>query len=242
MQRKNFLKNSIGLLGAASLLNSCKKEDLATSGTSTSGTTSENGSCTVAPTETEGPFPYPGGEITNPLNRSDVTGGQTGVPLTLNFSLVNTNSSCAALSGYRVDIWHCNAKGYYSGYGNQPGVSGTLSYVGATWLRGYQTTDTNGKLTFVTIYPGWYSGRATHIHFEVYKDTTLIKTSQLTMPETISDAIHITSSYNGSVNTTRNASDSVFGNSASDLANETMSLTGSITDGYIATHIIGVAV
>lgn len=196
----------------------------------------------MAPTETEGPYPYPGGEIHNPLNRSDVTGGQTGVALSLAFTLVNTNSSCALLEGYRIDIWHCNAKGYYSGYGNQPGVSGTLSYVGADWLRGYQTTDANGKLVFNTIYPGWYSGRATHIHFEVYNGTKLVKTGQLTMPETISDAIHITSGYNGSINTTRNVSDSVFGNSATDLGNQTMALTGSIAAGYVATHAIGVAV
>lgn len=201
-------------------------------------------SCVLAPTETEGPYPYPGGEITNPLNRSDVTGGQTGVALTLNFTIVNTNNSCAALSGYRVDIWACNRRGYYSGYANQPGVDGTLSYVGATWLRGYQLTDANGKVTFTTIYPGWYASRATHFHFEIFNGTTLVKTGQLTMPESISDAVHVLTNpqYNGTVNTTRNASDSVFGNSATDLANQTMALTGSIAAGYVATHVIGVAV
>jgi len=242
MQRKNFLKNSIGLLSAAVLIDSCKKTDIAGTTITTTTTGGTTGSCIVAPTETEGPYPYPGGEITNPLNRADITGGQTGVPLALTFTLVNTNNSCAILSGYRIDIWHCNAKGYYSGYANQPGVSGTLSYVGSTWLRGYQTTDANGKLIFTTIYPGWYASRATHFHFEVYNGTTLIKTGQLTLPETISDAIHITSAYNGSVNATRNATDSVFGNSATDLANQTMQISGSIAAGYAATQTIGIAV
>jgi len=242
MQRKNFLKNSIGLLSAAVLIESCKKTDVLSETTTTTTTDGSGGSCSVAPTETEGPYPYPGGEITNPLNRSDVTGGQTGVPLTLNFTLVNTNNSCAALAGYRIDIWHCNAKGYYSGYANQPGVSGTQSYAGATWLRGYQTTDANGKVVFITVYPGWYASRATHIHFEVYHGTTMVKTGQLTMPETISDAIHVTSAYNGTINTTRNASDSVFGNSATDLANQTMAMSGSIAAGYAATHTIGIPV
>ena len=241
MQRKNFLKNSLGLLSAAVLVDACKKTDLSSTATTSTSTGSGSGTCVIAPSETEGPYPYPGGEIQNPLNRSDITGGQTGVPLSLTFTLVNTNNSCALLQGYRIDIWHCNAKGYYSGYGNQPGVSGTLSYVGATWLRGYQTTDANGKVVFTTIYPGWYASRATHFHFEVFNGTTMVKTGQLTMPETISDAIHITSAYNGSVNTTRNANDNVFGNSATDLANQTMALTGSIAAGYAATHTIGIA-
>jgi protocatechuate 3,4-dioxygenase beta subunit len=239
MQRKNFLKNSFGLLSAAVILESCKKAEVISATTTTGGT---SGACVVAPTETEGPFPYPGGEITNPLNRPDITGGQTGVPLTVTFTLVNTNDNCAVLSGYRIDIWHCNAKGYYSGYGNQPGVSGTLSYAGSTWLRGYQTTDESGKVTFTTIYPGWYASRATHIHLEVFDGTTMVKTGQVTMPEAISDAIHVTSGYNGSINTTRNAADSVFGNSATDLANQTMALSGSIAAGYAATQTIGIPV
>ncbi len=240
MQRKNFLKNSIGLFSAALFIDSCKKTDVAATTTTSAATGS---SCVIAPSETEGPYPYPGGEITNPLNRSDVTGGQTGVPMVITFTLVNTNNACAVLSGYRIDIWHCNAKGYYSGYANQPGVSGTQSYVGQTWLRGYQTTDANGQLTFNTIYPGWYAGRATHFHFEVYNnEARLVKTGQLTMPETVSDAIHVTAGYNGTVNTTRNANDSVFGNSATDLANQTMTLKGSIVAGFAATYTIGVAV
>ena len=162
MERKNFLRNSFGLLGSgALLLEACKKAS-ATAATTTSG--SGAGGCIVTPEEVEGPYPYAGGEINNPLSRADITGGQTGVALALALTVVNTNNNCAAVSGARIDIWHCNKDGYYSGYGGQTSYLGTQSYVGQTWLRGYQIADTNGKVTFNTIYPGWYPGRATHIH------------------------------------------------------------------------------
>ena len=125
MERKDFLKNSLGFIGVSSfLVQACKKTDLTSATSTTGGTGSSDGNCLVTPTEVEGPYPYVGGEITNPLQRTDVTGGQAGVPLTLTFSVVNTNSNCAAVANARVDIWHCNKDGYYSGYGNQNG--GTL--------------------------------------------------------------------------------------------------------------------
>ncbi len=93
MERKNFLRNSIGLLGSGVLLlEACKK---AAATTTTTGTGS--GSCIVTPEEVEGPYPYASGEINNPLLRNDITGGQTGVPLTLALTIVNTNNNCAAV-------------------------------------------------------------------------------------------------------------------------------------------------
>ncbi len=238
MQRKDFLKNSVGLLSAAVIIQACKKSS--TSGGS-GGTSS--GSCIVSPEEVEGPYPYVGGEITNPLQRVDITGGQTGLPLTLNFAVVNTNSSCAAVSGARVDIWHCNKDGYYSGYGSQTGGSlGTQSYIGQTWLRGFQLADANGQVQFTTIYPGWYQGRATHIHLEVFVAGILKKTTQITFPETISDAVHVTSLYAAhGTNTMRNSADGIFNNSSTDLANETIALTGSTAAGYSGSYTLGIA-
>lgn len=241
MERKDFLKNSIGFIGVGSLLlNACKK----TSTTSGSGSGSSSSACLVAPDEVEGPYPYVGGEITNPLQRVDITGGQTGLPLTMNFTVVNTNNSCAPVPGARVDIWHCNKDGYYSGYGSQTGGSlGTQSYLGETWLRGYQLADSNGKLQFTSIYPGWYQGRATHIHLEVYVSGILKKTTQITFPETISDAVHVTSLYAAhGINTIRNANDGIFSNSATDLANETVALTGNTSTGYTGSYTIGIAI
>lgn len=246
MERKAFLKNSLGFIGVSSLLiQSCKKDDMSsdTSETATGGTGSSSGNCVETATETEGPYPYPSGEANNPLNRSDVTGGQTGLPLSLTFNVVNVNNSCAVVENARVDIWHCNKDGYYSGYGNQTGGSlGTKSYTGETWLRGYQLTGADGTATFNTIYPGWYQGRATHIHLEVFVNNVLKKTSQITFSETISDAVHITDLYAAhGTNPTRNASDNIFNNSATDLANETVALTGNVTAGYSGTYFIGIA-
>lgn len=233
MERKHFFKHSIGLLSAAALIDACKKTD--------AGTTS--GNCIVTPTETEGPYPYPGGEITNPLMRPDITGGQQGVPLSLVFSVVDVNNDCAIVENARVDIWHCNKDGYYSGYGNQTGgVLGTQSYIGETWLRGYQLTDATGKLTFNSIYPGWYQGRATHIHLEVFVNNVLKKVGQITFAETISDAVHQSALYAAhGINTQRNSSDGIFNNSSTDLANETVALSGSVDSGYTGNYTIGIA-
>ncbi len=236
MERKKFLQNSLGLLSVSTLIEACKKDDVIASGGG------GGSSCVVTPEETEGPYPYPGGEITNPLQRADIKGGMTGVPLDITFIVVNTNNSCAIVSNARVDIWHCNKDGYYSGYASQGGYLGTLSFNGQTWLRGYQFTDSTGKATFNSIYPGWYGGRATHIHMEVFVNGVLKKTTQITFPETISDAVHTSTLYAAhGINTTRNASDNIFNNSATDLANETVALTGSVAAGYSGTYTIGIA-
>lgn len=262
--RSKFIKSL--LVGATSvplMIEACKKNNVSSgSTTSTSdstSTTTTTSSCVVAPTEEEGPFPYtPDGttkdEISNPLNRSDIRSDvssdsdngvlQTGVPLIIALTIVNTNNGCAVVSGARVDTWHCNRNGWYSGYGNQSGgLSGTAnSYLGETWLRGYQMSDSNGQIQFTTIYPGWYQGRATHVHFEVFIDGVLKKITQMAFPETISDAVHVTSLYAAhGVNPVTNANDSVFGNSTTDLANETFTITGDTTNGYTASHQIGLA-
>jgi len=244
MERKNFLK-TFALVAAAGpmIIDSCKKDATSTStSTSSSTTTTSSSGCIVTATETEGPYPYPGGELTNPLDRSDITESLAGIPLSLTILVVNADSSCAVVENARVDIWHCNKDGYYSGYANQPGISGTLSYTGKTFLRGYQLTDANGQVKFTTIYPGWYTSRATHIHFEVYVNNVMKKTTQIAFPQAINDAVDVSTLYAGlGVNPVTNAADSVFGDSATDLANETISLSGSIAAGYSGTYTIGLA-
>jgi protocatechuate 3,4-dioxygenase beta subunit len=249
MERKNFLRTlAFAATAGPMVLEACSKSSdttpTTTSDAATTSTTTTTGSCIVTPTEVEGPYPYPGGESTNPLLRSDVTGGQTGVPLTLSFIVVNTNSNCNVLTSARVDIWHCNKDGYYSGYGNQTGGTSGLatSYIGETWLRGYQTTDSAGVAKFITIFPGWYQGRATHIHMEVFVGGVLKKTAQVAFDKTTADTVHTSSLYKAhGINTTLNAGDGIFGNSATDLANETLVLTGNTTDGYVGTYTIGIA-
>jgi protocatechuate 3,4-dioxygenase beta subunit len=241
MERNEFLRTfAIAATAGPMLIEACKKGSANT--TTSTDASAASSSCRVTPTEEQGPFPYPGGEIKNPLNRTDILGGQTGVPLALKLLVANTNDNCSVVTNARIDIWHCNKDGYYSGYSGQQGTLGTKSFVGETWLRGYQATDAKGAVTFTTIYPGWYRGRATHIHFEVFVDNVLKKQAQLTFSETISDAVHKSTLYTAGVNPIRNASDNVFGDSATDLENETLSLAGSIAAGYTGTYTFGIAI
>lgn len=241
MERKNFLK-TFALMAAAGpmIIDGCKK-DAAAKSTTTTSTSTTSGSCIVTASETEGPYPYVGGESTNPLNRSDVTAGQTGVPLTLSFVVVDANNSCNVVTGARVDIWHCNKDGYYSGYANQNSGLGAKSYVGETWLRGYQLTDSTGIAKFSTIYPGWYSGRATHIHIEVFVNGVMKKTTQICFSESINNVVYASSLYSShGINPLTNEADGILGNSLTDLANETVSLTGSVAEGYSGSYTIGI--
>ncbi len=190
----------------------------------------EANTCILTPNEVEGPYPYPGGELTNPLQIIDIRNGEPGIQLDLIFTVVDA-ASCIPLPNVRVDIWHCNKDGDYSGYGN---------FVGQTFLRGYQFSDANGQVQFTTIYPGWYPGRATHIHMEVFYNGVMKKTAQLAFDETISNVVHVTAPYTTGINPTTNMGDGIFNNSAADLANETAVVTGNTTSGYTGTYTIGI--
>ncbi len=137
------------------------------------------GSCVLIPEETEGPYALDlsGDE---PMFRSEITEGHPGVPLSMTLALVDANADCVPVSGARVDLWHCDADGSYSGF-SQPGNDTT----GETFCRGIQLTDDNGQVTFQTVYPGWYQGRITHVHFQVFLDSGLAATSQIAFPEEV---------------------------------------------------------
>jgi protocatechuate 3,4-dioxygenase beta subunit len=190
--------------------------------------------CAVIPSETRGPYPDTTGMINNQaFYRRDITEGKSGLPLTLTLTVVNTNSGCSAISNVQVEIWQCDASGNYSEY-SQPGFNGA----GQTFLRGVQTTDANGQVTFNTIYPGWYQGRATHIHVDVYRSGTIVKTTQIAFPENISAAVYASGVYaSKGQSPTGNASDMVFSDG---VINELATVTGSTTSGYTATLNIGI--
>ena len=84
------------------------------------------------------------------------------MPLTLTVALsqVAASGACTPLANALVDMWHCDALGVYSDVSSQ-------NTLGQRFLRGYQVSDANGQVQFLTIYPGWYAGRAVHIHFKV---------------------------------------------------------------------------
>ncbi|GAB4549891.1 MAG: intradiol ring-cleavage dioxygenase [Anaerolineae bacterium] len=120
--------------------------------------------CVVRPELTEGPY-----FVDNQLNRSDIRVDpadgsiKPGTPLYLRYRVFNvTDNVCAALAGAQVDVWHCDAEGVYSGVQDR-----SFDTREQKWLRGYQITDQFGIADFLTIVPGWYPGRAVHIHFKI---------------------------------------------------------------------------
>ena len=228
-----------------------------TTTTTTTTTTPTSGSCSVIPEETGGPYPGDGTNsnssgVVNVLTQSGVvrsdirssfngaTGVAAGVPLTIKLQIVNTNGSCASLDGFAVYLWHCDRDGNYSLYSG--GVT-TQNY-----LRGVQATDSSGNVAFTSIFPGCYSGRVPHVHFEVYRSLAAatsaanrIKTSQFTFPVATCNEVYATTGYSASV---RNmaaislATDNIFSDGYS---LQMTTVTGNATDGYVATLTVGVA-
>lgn len=139
--------------------------------------------CLVSPETTAGPF-----YIDPKLIRADITEGRPGVPLGLTLQVVS--EACTPLSNARVDIWHCDADGNYSGFAGQ-GSDTELDTRGLTFLRGTLFTGANGIVTFTTIYPGWYRSRTAHIHCMVFPDETTVLTSQIFFPDEVSSEIYL---------------------------------------------------
>lgn len=244
MERKEFLKkgfaSALSLAAITPFMKSCSKDvsGATTSGsdstTTSTGTTSN--SCTDTPVEEAGPFPThtPSSLVTN-----NITSDRTGVPLTIKITINNSNNSCSALSGAIVDIWHCDKDGNYSEYGGSQMQS--TNYTSVHFLRGRQTTNSSGLVTFTSIYPGWYSGRATHIHAHIYSsDGTSLLVTQIAFPADVTNTVYTkaTNYYTKGVSDTSNDKDHVFSDS---LAEELATVTGDITNGYVLTHLITVA-
>lgn len=238
MERKGFIRSLIvGAVSAPVLMDACKKSDASPTVAGTgevTNTGSSQGSCTIAPTETEGPFPT---KSPATYNRSDITDGRTGYPMTVKIT-INGISNCSALAGAIVDIWHCDAAGNYSEYGGS-GMQAT-DYQSVHFLRGRQVTDANGLVTFTSIFPGWYSGRATHIHVHVYSaGGNSLKVTQIAFPEGSGSAVAIVNGYSkGMSGYTYNANDNVFSDDSAKL--EVATVTGSIAAGFDLTMKINV--
>jgi protocatechuate 3,4-dioxygenase beta subunit len=221
-----------------------------TTGSST--TTTSSASCSVIPTETNGPYPADGTTALNALLlsgivRSDIrssfngaSGVAAGVPLTVTLQVTNANASCAGLSGYAVYIWHCDREGRYSLYSS--GVTGE------NYLRGVQVTDANGQVQFTTIFPACYSGRWPHIHVEIYPSLAsatsvahVAKITQIALLKDACDAVYATSGYSASIANLAQislATDNVFSDGAT---LETPAMTGSASAGYALSMSMAVA-
>ena len=176
MSRRRALAVTGGAVGAGGLAiagyQAAYADDTTTAQTAAaSASASESsGTCVLMSSVTEGPYYLDGA-----LVRKDITEGKSGVPLTLRITVQDTTESCAPVAGAAVEIWHCDAWGYYSGYttANPGGSAPAESEDGSTaddqtYLRGYQIANANGVVKFETVFPGWYTPRTCHIHVKVH--------------------------------------------------------------------------
>ncbi|CAK7200289.1 hypothetical protein SEUCBS139899_002980 [Sporothrix eucalyptigena] len=206
---------------------------------------SSNNSCVLTPEVTDGPY-YVSGEFV----RSDVKETQAGVPLTVDYQVIDVDT-CEPVPNHFVEIWHCNATGVYSG------VSGGQGGLNTTFLRGIQETDDDGVVQFTTIFPGHYTGRATHIHILVHTngtllpngtighDTTAMHVGQAFFDQTLISAVEATSPYALNEQTlTENTDDDILASEADtdgvDPLMEYTMLGDTIADGLFAWLSFGV--
>ena len=208
-------------------MGACNEEDV------TPDPAADSDECVVTPTGTAGPFP-----TKNPssLTMIDITSDRTGVSLEVKISVQNKNNNCEPFADAMVDIWHCDKDGYYSEYGGT-GMQQT-DLTAYHFLRGRQSTDANGLAAFASIFPGWYSGRAPHIHVHIYDSSgKSLLVTQIAFPTDICDTVYTTATqyYTKGKQDTSNAGDNIFSDS---LDEEIAVITGNVNDGYTLTHTI----
>lgn len=158
-------------------------------------------SCVLVATTTEGPCNTP----TTDLDREDISEGWAGIPVRLALKLVD--ASCNPVANATVKIWHTNVEGVYSGQTPNPAFcsNGDQNAISMNYMRGVRTTNADGVVYFDTCYPGWYPGRAIHIHFQVKNGATSYRISQLFFPEDVTSGIfanHVDYREFGQPNTT----------------------------------------
>ena len=244
LNRRDVLK-ILGIGSAASVLAACAPQVAETlsattvpatlppstqivSATATTGSTAIP-ACVVRPELTEGPY-----FVDEMLNRSDIRSDPSdgsisqGAQLDLVFNVTQIGANgCVPLPNTQVDIWHCDANGVYSDVQNA---------VGKKFLRGYQLTDANGRAQFVTIYPGWYPGRAVHIHFKI-RIANYEFTSQLFFDDAFTDQVYLQEPYaQRGERDPRNTGDNIYNSGGSQL---TLNVTPNPT-GYVSTFDIGI--
>ncbi|MFN4144965.1 MAG: intradiol ring-cleavage dioxygenase [Runella sp.] len=238
MKRIEFLRSlGLGLAGTTVMIACANNSDP----TPTTGNTTTNGStngssatdCAVTPTETEGPFP-----TKNPtaLAINDIRSDRQGIKMDIKITIKNKNTNCAALKDAIVDIWMCDADGNYSQYGGT-GMQ-TANYTNVSFLRGRQVTDAEGLAQFTSIFPGWYPGRAPHIHVHIYNATgRSLLITQIAFPKSVCDTVYSTATnfYKKGLQDTLNENDNVFRDG---FANEMATLSGSVQNGYTLSHTI----
>lgn len=238
---------------AASTAAAASPPSSATGSTTASGTPSATVTRAIAecgvevPDETAGPYPGNGTNGPNVLEasgivRRDITGSfgggdvtkVEGVPMTLTLTILDNANGCRPYAGAAVYVWHCDKEGRYSMYDS--------GYQDDNFLRGVQEADSNGQVTFETVFPGAYNGRWPHVHFEVFDslnniDSTgqVLKVSQVALTEAACNDVYATAAYATSQrnfpNTPLNR-DMVFRDDSA--VHQLATMTGSAQSGYSA--------
>jgi len=227
MKRDKFLKTGIKALGTMMVVpvfSACKN-----------GFSAElmNSDCALTPSETAGPFP-----TKDPASFQivDITSDRTGVALEMQISIKNQNKNCEAIKGAIVDVWQCDKDGYYSEYGGVRLQQRDLREL--HFLRGRQISDEFGLVKFSSIFPGWYPGRAPHIHVHIFDSNgKSLLVTQIAFPQEICDHVYKEADdlYTKGKQDTLNSRDNVFGR---DLQQELAIVSGDIATGYTLTHSI----
>ncbi len=254
VDRRRFLK--MGLATMVVLLAGCQSDEPAVPTTASEAAAGDAEACvTPIPEETAGPFPADGSQASNQtLNalalagivrrdiRTSLGTGNTagGIPCTIELTLVDTNHDCAPLAGAALYLWHCDRDGNYSMYSS--------AAIDEDYLRGVQMTDSEGKLSFLSIFPACYPGRWPHAHFEIFPslaDATnarnAIHTSQLALPEDACQAVYATAGYEQSVGHLAQLSLETDGIFRDGVGLQLATVAGDVTNGYTVQLTIGVA-
>lgn len=232
MKRGDFLKKSIGsisMLAAVPALSNCTKTNVevdpnASNPILTDPTVTPS-SCVVTNTETAGPYP-----TKKPADfiMQNIVSDRAGTTTTLKIYVRNINNGCAIIKDAIVDVWHCDAEGSYSEYG----TDATKHF-----LRGRQNTDANGMAAWKTVFPGWYQGRAPHIHVQVFNSAgNSLLITQIAFPKAECDKIYSQGAYaSRGLQSTTNERDGIFSDG---VGTEMATITGSVADGIEMIHTI----
>jgi protocatechuate 3,4-dioxygenase beta subunit len=215
-------------------------------------------SCVLTPEQTTGPYYVSLLDIRSDITSGTADGGKSeGIPLQLQITIVDAKT-CAPIQNAAVDIWHCDARGYYSQFEeNNPDVpfgpgASTTPTGPDTFLRGVQLTDTAGLAAFTSVYPGFYAGRAIHIHVEVhvqgsasaskYSGGHVAHVGQIFFDESVSDDVMKEPAYAGrAITRTLQKTDHIFAQGGgTGLVTLTPLTPGSAAGGYRASIVLGI--